>query len=129
MKAIKKPLIYFLIWATWLVICLGLRQNMVRFGATIMYMIISVIINFISYYHITFASDKAIKEKEPELYARLENEHKKFPLHRPEVDAASYLLFSGKAKNYPSIRPQIIEYLAHAVFSFFMIFCSLIIIF
>ena len=114
MKAIKKPLIYFIIWATCTVVFLGLGHG--HIASTITYLIVSVFINFISHYHIVLPSDKAIKEKEPELYAELENKQRQIPFHGPELNAAAYLLFSGRAKNYPSIRPQIIEYIVYTVF-------------
>ena len=127
METIKKPLIYFLIQMVWLIICIGLAQNIEYIGAILIYFIISGIIHTISFYHIVFPNDKAIKDKEPELYAEVENKVRQIkvlqiPLHGPEANAASWLIFNDGTKKYPSIRPQIIEYLSYMVFNLLQVF-------
>lgn len=120
MKTIKKPLIYFLIWAACTAILLVFGHG--HIASVIIFMIISLLIHTIAYYHIIFSNDEAIKEKEPELYAELENKVRQIPIHGPEINAASCLLFSGRAKNYPTIRTQVIEFLAYTVFSLLLTF-------
>lgn len=117
MKAIKRPLIYFLIWVLWTLICLSLSRNVNGFGVTLMYAIIGMILYVIAYYHIGLSSNRIVKEKEPELYEEIRSRVKEnfvlpITVTEHEFSAAMMVILYGKVREYPSIRPQIIEYIA-----------------
>lgn len=117
MKAIKRPLIYFIIWILWTLMCLSLSRSADGFGVTFLYAIVGMVLSLISRYHIGLSSNRIVKEKEPELYEEIRGKVKEnlgLPITVTEHDfsAAMMVIYYGKVREYPSIRPQIIEYIA-----------------
>lgn len=120
MKAIKRPLTYFFIWMAWAAACLMFAGSMNEIVWSFLFFAISGMINIAAHYHIVFSRDKLIKKKEPELYRKIEENNrasfKGLGITPQETNAALLILFGGTAREYPSIRPQIIECIAGLVF-------------
>ena len=117
MKAIKRPLIYFLIWVLWTFICISLSRNADGFGMIIPYATSGIVLLQISHYHIRLSSNGEISETEPELYEEIRSKVKEnmgLPVKFTDRDfsAAMMAIHYGKVREYPSIRPQVIEYKA-----------------
>ncbi|MCH5188334.1 MAG: hypothetical protein J1F63_08005 [Oscillospiraceae bacterium] len=115
MKAIKRPLIYFLIWVLWTFICISLSRNEDGYAVVFLYATIGFALFLISHYHIRLSSNREIMEKEPELYEEIRSKIKENFVIPPMIashdfSAAMMAIYYGKVREYPSIRPQVIEY-------------------